>query len=471
MSWSQAWPALEGAQRLPDALDCGHAVWGKVHGAPTDFRWIARSEAFAATTPDLPRQLNLGSEDLPGRFQAWRCLGERCLAIAMYPSRAVDAAARRGFLEKQVLEWHRPPDVPAALGALLLLPAAAGSTDEIWWGREISRESELAIARQSIAVDESSLAETIERGRRTLRETVTKRMLELMYDQLLARRRPAVLCGLLEPLPAEAVAALLLPLPRTFADSVSIAGWIPSGRPSFDELGTRWDIVIAPPEHAPSQAPAPSTRQAMEWADALLGTQAPQLRRSAEPARDDNRHPQLRPGMTLSLREPRAESGDVLKLLWDFARRRNRRWLDPRELHVKVPSLGPESIEARLLCDWVAEVEASVGDADAEQWSAKVDLLRSATIVLVPNRSTWEKVGLPRADSRVPALLFGLMLQRPTDWDRLFAVGEPLVDRAIRQSLLCRSLSARSDVRKALHSWRAASRHAALIQRALNESP
>lgn len=480
MSTALQWPALQvEEQRLPRSIDYERAVWGKVHGAPADFRWIARTADFGAGRQDVPRQLNLGAEDVLAHFSAWRNLGDRCHAVTIYPSRAIDAAGRRGFLEKQVLEWRRPPHVPAVFGALLLLPAAARLSDEIWWGRDVPFDADNHLSiddadHQPLAIDEDTVADAIERGRQTLRETVSRRTLELLYDQLLAGRSPAFLGGLLEPLTAEALAALLLPLPRELADRVSVAGWIPTSRPSFDDLATRWDIVVTAPEQAVPRMPPPPTEQAMEMAEELLATEPAPFRQFVDrvqpaiapsavapspapvvAAAGRSKDDRLWPGLMLDLQPPNVEAGEMLKELWEFARAPNRRWLDPRTLKARrLPKLTAQTAEARILNEWVTEVRKQKPDyVHPEQWNVKVDLLRSAAVVLVPEPSTLQKVGGPGSD-RVPILLFALMMESPQQWDRLLGLGQKGLSEALGQSARCASRYWVGLLRERLRKWR-----------------
>ena len=245
-----AWPALLSPSPLPAVLPYERAVWGKVHAADSDFRWIARSSDLEDAEPELKSQISLGAEERPVTAQLWRNLGGRCYAVGLYPSRAKDTAGRTDFLEKQVLAWERLPDrgrtpeldIPAALGALLLLPRVAALGDVIWWGRSAGKPwsnpgFSLSIdpaAHEPLPVGKEELAAAIERGVEALRGAVPEPQLAGLYDQILARRRPACLTGLQPPLPPEALGALLLPLPRELADSLSLAGWIPLGAHPLD---------------------------------------------------------------------------------------------------------------------------------------------------------------------------------------------------------------------------------------------
>lgn len=247
---SPEWPALDWEQAEPPRqLDFVRGVWGKVHGAPTDYRWIASGPGFGPGA-ELENEISLGREDRPAAGQAWRSLDDEALAVGFYPSRTRDAAGRSGFVEKQVLLWRRPPQVPAAVGALLLLPLAARSSDEIWWGRRDEPRLHDPDFRLDLPpetdppapVDLHDLAARAEEARRRLSELVDERSLARLYAGILGGGR-ALPLELSAPLPAAAVAALLLPLPRHVADRLSIAGWIPSERTASTDLRRCWDVV------------------------------------------------------------------------------------------------------------------------------------------------------------------------------------------------------------------------------------
>ncbi len=485
------WPALLfDPKLLPPFAEYGRAVWGKVHGAPTDFRWIARSRDFASGRSDLHAQLNLGSEDLPERFQAWRTLGDRCYAITVYPSRAADASGRRGFVEKQVLEWRRPPHIPATLGALLFLPHAAQLTDEIWWNQytgELWSQPDLFLPLEAsdhtpLAIGESTLRKTIERGRAELRESVPSLLLEQLYDQLLAGRQPALLSGLSRPLSAEALAALLLPLPREIADHISIAAWIPSQQQELSSLGRRWNVLVTTKE-LPAAAIADVRALLMAKALLTITDVAPRKSEENSPIPIGASIPQrpaapIRPGLKVELTALDRGAAPLFRELYDFASDSNRRWLAPESLRHAALSLRPGDPSARVIRSWVAEVRAQEpADAHREQWSAKVDLLRSAAIVLDPDAATVQAVSFPERDSRVPALLFALVLSDRSQWDALAKLGQRALREALAQSTnCCAPYSLRSALGKWLEQWRSKTQAhdinvRGLITEALTQTP
>ncbi len=291
-----AWPALDaGDHPFPQRLGYERAVWGKVHASPGDYRWIAASPSFAPALQQIERELQLGSEDVPERATHWRNTGEHCLAMVCYPSRAADAAGRSNFLEKQILAWRRPAEVPAVLGALLLLPRIAQADDDIWWDKPAqsrwSEDDTLSIPPEDhppVPVSPDTLAEAVARGTAELRAALHEDSLTDLYAHILAGHRAVPLAGLAAPLGPEAVAALLLPLPRALADGYSVAGWLPSRRlPDLAELQRCWGVVLGgatlPPP--PPVSPSPEQRrQAQTLAQAILANDPAILTGAPTPA-------------------------------------------------------------------------------------------------------------------------------------------------------------------------------------------
>jgi hypothetical protein len=472
------WPALSpGTAALPEEVRYEHGIWGKVPGARTDFRWIARSSGFEREEPGLERQISLGTEEQPEKAQLWRRLDDRCLAVGLYPSRAVDADGRRDFLEKQVLAWPRPEEAPAALGALLLLSRVESLTDEVWWGRRSDRMWEdpafhLPIPTPDrLPVDREQLDAVLQQGVRELRDSVAPDSLGRLYAQILAGRRPAWLTGLERPLSARALAVLLLPLPRTVADSLSLAGWIPSGRASPEGLAARWDVIVLPPHLRGSidlgEAHADAEARGRALADGLLDLNLKLVRQAApaamaapppEPAAIDKQAAQpsrlspiaaLRPRARILLPAPPADASDLLRELHAFAQSVDRRWLDLGDVR---PIARLEDVPERLFPCWIEALRQQQPDhASAEQWRVKLDLLRSAALALRPADDTLQSVGLPES-RRVPALLFALRLEKR---DLLAKrMSEDALRQILRQSLSCQPDPRTREVRRWITEWR-----------------
>jgi GTPase SAR1 family protein len=245
-----SWPALECLESLPQQLKFERGVWGKVHGARSDYRWIAVSPSFIGKEKELERHLFIGDEGFPVTFPIWRTLGNTHYVVNCYPSRVQDAEGRSGFLEKQVIEWQRSSNLPTLLGSLLLLPHVARYTDEIWWEKSkeinwIESDSVVSLdeAAHSIPVSWQQIEQSIAQGCQSLAETLSKEMLNDFYVRLLAGQRPTVLDNVKHSLTAEALAVLLLPLPRSMTDKLSLTGWMPSKQPDIEKL-RHWDIIF-----------------------------------------------------------------------------------------------------------------------------------------------------------------------------------------------------------------------------------
>jgi len=244
------WPALGGLEALPETLEIERAVWGKVHGEASDYRWIASSPALRSQLPGREREIQLGSEDRPRRLCLWRHLeSDWYWAISCYPSRAVDAAGRASFLEKQVLAWKRPAGVPAALGALLLLPRVAALDDSIWW-KERNNPSwaeedfiQRIPAPAPVQVDAADLLAALDRCLRLVPETFEAERLARFYAALLAGLRPSGIAPA-APSSADTLAALLLPLDPEQANRTSLAGGLPSKRWDAKKLGRLWHGIL-----------------------------------------------------------------------------------------------------------------------------------------------------------------------------------------------------------------------------------
>jgi hypothetical protein len=246
------WPALAGLpDHLPERLRCERGVLGKTPGSPADFSWIASSQGFSGPTTNLARHLALGSEDVHrDSVLIWRSDGRRHQAVRCYPAHAPDAHGR-GFLEKQVLEWERPAELPAALGALVLLPLVATLDDAIWRDRD---ELKGGAGWESATLDDSdlpqpmvdptALADGIDAGLKELRKRFREQDLGDLYALLLAGRRGVFPAERIDALSAAALAALLLPLPRDIADRLSVIGWLPSTLADLGQLGERWDLIL-----------------------------------------------------------------------------------------------------------------------------------------------------------------------------------------------------------------------------------
>jgi hypothetical protein len=448
------WPALELEAPAPPRLDVEWAVWGKVHGAASDYRWIAHSPGLDPRARRLQPELLVGNEDSPPvRASCWRALAGSFCAVSCYPSRAVDASRRSDFLEKQLLVWTPPAGVPATLGALLLLPRVARLTDQVWWDASADpgwSRADFSLALEPaeaapFALAEGELQHHAEAGLAVLREAVGEEaVLADFFSALLDGQRPAILAGLDRPLPPEAVAALLLPLPRSVADGLSIAGWMLARNVSAESFRRLWDVLLC--SRAPAGLGAGSRVGATEQ-----GREAARSVFSGDPSRLRGRS--------------RAPVGGVaaggvpvppaLERLQDFATDDSRRWLAPEELgrplRTAEGSEGELEECARILD---SEIQSLDGASGVSRWRrehllVKADLLRAAALALAP--ATLSRLGLPKS-GRVPALLYCQLLAE-RDWCRLGNLGQDMLGDLVRQSLDCRPDLFGRAIREWLGRW------------------
>lgn len=275
------WPALDlNGRELPVRLTYERGIWGKAHGAATDFRWLATTHALAAPARQIELELPLGAADVADKpATLWRTIGDTSYAVSFYPSRAMDAAGRSGFLEQQILEWKRPAEVPATLGALLLLPAAAELDSSEWSTQRTevpwSNEDEQAIllpVSAPISVAVASIERAAAKGLRALRAATSEEALAELYAALLAGGRAVSLRDLSEPLSPAALAALLLPLPREIADRLSVAAWLPStwlSDSGAQDLRRCWDVVLGGATALPRGPFPPPTAEQLDQARSM----------------------------------------------------------------------------------------------------------------------------------------------------------------------------------------------------------
>ncbi|MCP4700575.1 MAG: hypothetical protein GY862_27540 [Gammaproteobacteria bacterium] len=290
-----SWPALEIFGELPEVLQYERGIWGKVHGASSDFRWIAVTPSFNGQEKAIERRLQLGQGSTSTPIPLWHAIGNTCYAVHCYPSRAMDASARSDFLEKQMFEWRRPVEIPALLGALVLLPQVFKYKQEIWWETFSDPkwlESTYVLRLQQadympLPVSLETIRFAIEYGRKSLVEAMSEEMLCNFYAALLAGQKTVVLDEFKHVLQPEALTALLLPLPRDKADTLSMTGGLPSGRLDAEQLRQHWSILVnntgtpLPSEKKP--VPTAAQRQRAEQMTQALVTGDPALLKKSPP--------------------------------------------------------------------------------------------------------------------------------------------------------------------------------------------
>ncbi len=472
-----AWPALRpesGESFQSGEIEAERAVLGKVHGAASDFRWIARSPGFdLERRPE--RETSTGLENLPLDGGLWRSTGDRCYAVHCYKSRALDQAGRSTALEKQLLAYKPASGLPLALAALLLLQRAASYDDKVWWERRNlgswrnpSFSLQLQPVRLSWGADR--LQPLIQEAITCLQKSCSAQQVTEFYARLLAGNRPALLEGASQPLPCLALAALLLPLPRRTASPISLAGWIFSSRYDPESIARRWSAVACQrrPARFPQGEKPPSgeqMRRAQNWTQALWEN-APQSILRPQPER--SQHPQARPDddlrKAIRLVDAGADWAEVaphltglatpLSRLVEFSLQRQSWWLEPQELAnkgEKIAAFSPRSQEAQLLqaCLKRAEKEGPTS-ASPKGWKIKADLLRAACLSFSPAAQTLQRVGWPRS-ALVPPLLFAPLVRR-SDREALLHLGEPLKE-SLRRSDECPYQMLFEPIEKAFREW------------------
>jgi hypothetical protein len=414
------WPALRGWDEQPDTVGTRRAVYGKVHRAPTDYRWIAWSAAFGSTPPTSERELSINTYQLPAPSIGWRCSpATGPFAVRFYTSRAFDAAGRPAGVEKQILLTQLPEPgaaIPPVALAFLLLNAAAPFDDTIWWDtwRDpawASMSHYLVIAEEEPdcpRLDLSQLENKIEQGLSELLNAVDESSLVHFYAQLLSGASPAVLKTASGPLSPLAMAALLLPIERGQTDELSIAGGVSSAlQPT---KFARWDEVVCTLDSA-VMAPTVSGNpgDARHLVEVLKGAQANGGHFPAPPS----------PG-TLFLEGFLKSDG---------------RWVAPGTLGTQaLQALGPwptvkrprEAADLRNLVasflDHLRHLHERGCNADQlRHMATKYDLLQALLIVLCPGPETYKTFLDDRGRSNLVPALYFLSRIEPEDRDDLAA--------------------------------------------------
>lgn len=369
------WPALSHLPSYPvSKLAFERAIWGKVEGARTDFRWIGRSAGFRGHLHGVERALTVSSEDQPRTAPLWLRWEGSYYAVSCYPSRARDATGRPGLLEKQIAEW-RSDGIPPALGALVLLPHVAIFTDESWMGT--ARDPRwwdpgfmLELERSECAITREKVFSTISEGLHRLRN-IADPVLEEFYAEVIEGRRPALLASGDEPLTPEALGVLMLPFRDEIASDLSLAGWIPSDRADMDELRNWSGVAYSSKTQVRRNVAPDSTKETRD-----LGRQLVQALRQPETRFASMRHP-------------------FVSRILEFARGPER-WLDAADL----PDPGPVGdFDVTLLREAIRHVldraegrsdlpegtDEEVLDARRRQLQVKAEVVRAAFMLVCPD--------------------------------------------------------------------------------------
>jgi len=454
--WS--WPSLSGVSpgALPRSLVVEQGVWGKVHGARSDFRWIAATRGFTSLGTDIERQVTVGVEDRPTRFPLWRTHAGVQFAGTCYPSRARDAAGRGGALEKQLLAWRTEPQIPTALAALLFLPRVEELDDGAWWGKADAsvwdRDSRFVLdlgASREIPVSEAVLDAAVREGISALRAALAPSSAEAvladLFSGFLDERRPVLLPSGNGPLSPEALAVLLLPLERSRGARLSLSGWLPSARPPGRSLGERWDLVACAAEAAGAGGHPAADPRGRRMAEALLagdpsllqqargqvavaipidtrsgwGEVEVDVRGSTSPEALEMSVGRGPLPQAPTVPEPPDTADRAWWLLYDFVRDPQRFWLDPRDLapYLEDSRSGDGAPAVQTALAWLGALDSnSPAGTAGEQHQTKRDLLRAAILALSPTAATYDALVSFRSE-RVPPLLY-LASAPPRAWER-----------------------------------------------------
>ena len=424
----QFWPSLKDWKGLAAALPTRRAIYGKVHRAPTDYRWFAWSSGFGAAGPSpLEHDLALGIEDEGSTLYCWRYSPSGAVAVKCYPSRAFDAAGRPGVVERQVLVVDIKNGLPPAALAFFLLSKVTSLDDTIWWNtwrdpRWKSLDYHLPIPdAECPAIRTDDLESLLDQGVNELLKAASKESLVQFYSQLLAGNGLAMLHTREPALTPLALAALLLPLDRTASERVSLAGGVLSTKLDSSRLA-HWSGVACPPDAPMNETAAVSERHRSTAEDFVS-----QLERS------------VTKGMAPPTPSDLSNGGKFLVSFIDSTEP----WFAPGTIGKQgLPLVGPwpvvqrsdEAIYLRQkVKSFIADVQSRPMSPDRRQLAIKANLLRALLLVLCPGSESLKVAAMP-APFVVPDLLFAGRIE-VQDWQAMSQYTPAEFQRLVDQSL------------------------------------
>nr|VFK10228.1 MAG: hypothetical protein BECKLPF1236B_GA0070989_10138 [Candidatus Kentron sp. LPFa] len=434
-SHSMNWPALEG---LPDdriQLEYRIGVWSKAPGAASDYRWIAKTPEFVADDRFIDDFYVSDTPERIGDTVLWKRTTEYFHAIHLYPSAARDSAGRSGIIERVFLQCL-VGKLPAAAVALLLLPKATKLGAELYqerlenidWSDRKAYIELTENACPTLPLDHTDLPDVIKQGVEIVRAHFDLRKLGTFYASLLSEQRPCFFPDSNRTLSPEAVAALLLPLPRKLADEISLAPNIPEGHVDIAKLSEHWNVLPARfSKEITDRKPLDqwAIKEGERLAESILRNDPDRLKVKNEPSIKRNatatpeKIPWRNPVALMPVSLP-SDTGWLVRLLYEFARDPQWRWLQVDHIakaraeasygndHVVGSSTWSEERDS----EWAGSKEARPQHhghgnsrdieawliktisflksnppvlADPEQWKVKLDILRSAIIALSPD--------------------------------------------------------------------------------------
>jgi len=409
------WPAFVNFD-MPDfdTIEYEHGVWGKAHGARTDYRWLALTPDADFKKNEIDYELSLGNESLPRLGFFWKYLNNKHYAVMTYPSRAEDADGRRDFLEKQIL-CLKSPNFPAPLTAMLLFTKLFKYDESVWWEQRQSidwdNEPDAFIELPS---RQSSISTTgiIEKSFEQLRDYFgDKETLAQFYSNFIYSDATV-------PLPPLALAALLLPFPKNRAEELSIAGWFPSSTIKPEHF-KKWDMLVLPSDLSVTsrlQEPRGIPMSVAEsYATAIFDNNPDILKEDVtqqiQPIQANTITPtpnkiKIQGEGEISFPELPEDYRELkyIEELRNFAMNPNRRWLDAYnwKLSAEEPFPYQSSLDTvNSLMEMVKLLERDtpkytlefLQDAVKKQWEVKIRLLKTAIFIISPYKETYDALG------------------------------------------------------------------------------
>ncbi len=259
----RSWPAFDGlggGKRWK--LRCGVGVWCSGPGEGSA-RWVAASPGFDSEARASAEAIYLGREDRPRRSLALRLSAQCCQVLRADPD---DWEARHGnrVLDRVVLDWRNPRGLPGCLAALALLPEVARlHADALGKTAQPGADGIGSLRDQDVYIDELAVSEGVAAGCTALAAAIDLDALTTVYADLVAGNRFVLLPPATEVLSPEALACLLLPVPRALADGCTLLSALPSsgvdtsGLLRDGALGGRGWHLLGPGAVAPSALPSP----------------------------------------------------------------------------------------------------------------------------------------------------------------------------------------------------------------------
>lgn len=296
------WPALTTPTRFPEEIRATPAFLLGSMENDLEPRWLIRGEGFEGDPHEIEAQINPVAGHL-GPSHLWRTDGEVHYAVSSSPGSGAAEGEDQARPVRTILRWTRSPETPAALGALLLTTYATRDPGGLW--RTALDEEQKpddappsALPAVTVPVTAEDLLRVVEDGLDELAAALDEKKLAKLYEGILTGRTAMPVMKDNQLLSAEAMASLLLPLPREIADHASLAAMRLKGTSSPADLQGEWNAVLGAEKvsSVPARPTGAQRRQAKLMAKAVLerdpsffGGSSPAVERPAPAARRDPR--------------------------------------------------------------------------------------------------------------------------------------------------------------------------------------